>query len=148
MPGDMKTGMTRQNARNDTALLTAFRRERLGYVLLLCACLTLQGLVPALAASLAGRDILPFDLVICRGSDRGEEGGRQTGPACPCLAGACTTPCCGGPTVAHTPGPGAFLSPRPASGVPDASRARAGDERVLPPSIRGPPSLSSASVSL
>lgn len=82
----MRTGLEN---RTDVGLLQAFRQERLAYVLLLCACLVLQGAVPSFAAALFGQGHDALNFVLCNGSTPVEDSNDTVGGGHPCLSGQC-----------------------------------------------------------
>ena len=117
-------------------LLAAFRSERLSYVLLLCACLTLQSAFPAVAALLARDRDAAVAFILCEGGRyRGSPDGLAAGHACP--AGACAMAGC----AAGLPAASADLSfarPRGAAAVV-APHAIVLPHPPAAVTIRGPP---------
>lgn len=82
----MRTGI---GINTDIGLLQAFRHERLSYVLLLCACLVLQGAVPSFAAALVGQNRDALNFILCNGSTPVEDSKGTVGGSHPCLSGQC-----------------------------------------------------------
>jgi len=82
----MRTGT---GIRTDIGLLQAFRHERLSYVLLLCACLILQGAIPSFAAVLFAQSGDGLNFILCNGSAPVEDRNDTIGGSHPCLSGQC-----------------------------------------------------------
>ena len=125
-------------------LFSTFRRERLGYVVLLCACLAMQGAFPAIASAVFGDRPAALSLVLCDGSVAGsQEDGLRLGSQ-PCVSGHCAMAGCGGFTL-----PGS--SELNFGFLPGVSPVFA-DSRIVPidsvgqVAIRGPPFASRISL--
>lgn len=91
--------------RSGINVLTVLRQERLGYVVLLCLCLVLQGVWPTMAMATFGDEAGALRFVLCNGSlpddQAAGENSDRAGDFHPCIAGGCAMAGCAAGIIPH-----------------------------------------------
>ena len=134
-------GTSQRRHTGKVGLLDALRRERLGYVVLVCLSLALQGFFPSIAVAAYASFGWALPLTLCATGGGAEGSGLDKGAAlCVCVAGTCSMSCCtGAPPSAAT-----RLDPaRSDHALHGKSRNPLRPAHLVPAGpIRGPPSAS------
>lgn len=125
-------------------VLTALRHERLGYVVLLCLCLALQGVWPTMAMAAFGDQASALQFVLCNGSPPGDgsvgENPDRASDFHPCIAGGCAMAgCATGVVPDHASYQSRTLARAPIAALSDAVLRR---RDFVSGAIRAPPVIS------
>lgn len=130
--------------RSGINLLTALRHERLGYVVLLCLCLALQGVVPTIAMAAFGDQTSALRFVLCNGALPDDEafgdGLDRASDFHPCIAGGCAMAGCAAGIIPYHASFQLRISDKKTAAAVTETRLQRRD--IVSRAIRAPPVIS------